>query len=239
MGSLDATLIRQAMAEGVVVSNGTDASVAIRLRYRGPGTPTSATVDNTANSVVLVSSEGGVTKTDTYLLTSGNYTTVGALADKINSDGRFEAKVLDALRSAATEDKMVDGAITSSVDANGVAIWDVKVDTSAALYISSCLSSQRDFDSVARRVKLTGVNYLVDMATAAGDSAQLWLRRGNTEVKVMGLLSVDNTATTVAIPSGSYIGGARPGDEYIFLVKDAATLADADKNYVAVGGVIE
>lgn len=234
MASLDSLEMRELLAKGSVIRNGTDTPVAMRLRYIGSGTVTSVTV-TTATNIVMVTSDGG---TDTYAFAS--LTTLGAVADAINADGIFEAKVLDDLRSSASASQWVTGAISSSKDGNGVTVWDVKLDTSAALRIAACLSSKRDFDAVAKRVKLYGIVYAVNMGTAAADSAQLWVRRADgTEAQLMGLTSVDTTETTILSPSKEvFIGNEKDGDEYIFLVKDAATLADAATNYVQVSGVI-
>jgi len=239
MSSLDSTLTRQALAEGVVVRTGTDTPVALRLRYVGSGTVTSVTV-TTATNIVTVTSDGG---TDTYAFAT--YATLGALADAINGVGIFEAKVLDDLRSSATASQYVNGAITSGTDGEGNTVWDVELDTSAALRVTACLSAHRDFDKPSRRVKLNVASYLVNMGTAAADSANIYLRRGNTETKLVSTTSVDNTATTLVSGSASgalagYIGGGnRADDEYIVLVKDAATLADAAGNYVHVAGTLE
>lgn len=234
MSSLDSVLTRQALAQGVVVNTTTDTPIAIRLRYVGTGTVTSVTT-TTATNIVMVTSDGG---TDTYAFAT--YTTVGSLVDAINADGIFEAKVLDSLRSYATASQFVTGAITAGTDANGVVVWDVKVDTSAALYMASCLSAHRDWDRPSRRVKLQEFLYAVNMGTAAADSAQIWLRRGTTETQVAGYLSVDTTETTINWASGNgYIGGEQPDDEYIVLVKDAAALADAAGNHVTATGTLE
>lgn len=231
MSSLDSLLTRKALAIGTVVQLGTDASVALRLRYVGSGTVTSVTV-TTATNIVMVTSDGG---TDTYAFAT--YATLGALKDAINADGIFEAKVIDDLLSSATATQYVDGAITAGTDANGVRIWDVKVDTSAALRIPVALT-QRDFDAPKRKVALQEIVYSVNMGTAAADSTQVWLRRGSVETKIMGLLSIDTTATTINFASGQGAITTRDGDEIVVLVKDAATLADAAGNFVRLVGEI-
>lgn len=231
MSSLDSLLTRQALAQGVVVQAGTDVPVALRLRYVGAGTVTSVTV-TTGTNIVMVTSDGG---TDTYAFAT--YATLGSLADAINSDGIFEAKVIDDLRSSATATQYVNGAITAGSDANGVRVWDVLVDTSAALRIPVALT-QRDFDAPKRKVRLQEIVYSVNMGTAAADSTQVWLRRGATETKIMGLLSVDTTETTIRFANGEGSISTRDGDEIIVLVKDAAALADAAGNFVRVVGQI-
>ncbi len=234
MASLDSLNTRAVLAAGTTLQAGTDAPVAIRLRKVSTGSVTSVTV-TTATNIVMVTSDGG---TDTYAFAT--YTTIGTLADAINADGIFEAKVLDALRSLASASTLVDGAITSGTDANGIVIWDVKQDTSASLQIAVSLSAHRNFDTPnGHRVHLQQVVYSVNMGTAAANSFQIWQRRGTVETQVFGALSVDTTETTLTFASGvGKITGANE-DEFIVLVKDAATLADASGNFVRVVGVIE
>jgi hypothetical protein len=233
MGSLDSALTRQALAKGEIVSHGTDEPVAIRLRYIGSGTVTSVTV-TTATNIVAVTSDGG---TDTYAF--GTYDTYEKLVAAINKDGIFEAKALDVLLSTDPASDMVDGAITSGTDANGVVVWDANVDTSAALQIAACLTPHRDWDSPSRRVHLQEVRYSVNMGTAAADSVQVWRRRGSTETQVFGRLSVDTTETAITFASGEGKLTGNQDDEFIVLVKDAATLADAAGNFVSAIGLIE
>jgi len=186
MSSLDSVLIRKNLASGVVLQVGSDEAVAIRLRYIGSGTVTSVTV-TTATNIVMVTSDGG---TDTYAFAT--YTTVGALVDAINADGIFEAKVLDALRSQATDgSEFVTGAITAGTDENGVVVWDVLNDSSVLLELGVTLSPHRNFDfPKGHRVHLQQLVYSVNMGTAAADSVQIYRRRGATETQVFGALSV-------------------------------------------------
>lgn len=236
MASLDSVLTRQALATGVTLQVGSDESVAIRLRYIGTGTVTSVT-PTAATDLVLITSDGG---TDTY--TFATYTTVGALANAINKDGIFEAKVLDALRSQDIDaTSLLGGAITAGTDGKGVVVWDVKNDSSAALELGVCLSPFRDFDAPkSHRVHLQQVVYSVNMGTAAADSFQIYKRdKAGTEVKVFGQLSVDTTETTLNLALGyGKITGDVDGELFV-RVKDAATLADASGNFVRVVGILE
>jgi len=235
MASLDSLNIRNQLAEGVILQFGTDEPIAMRIRKASVGTVTSVTV-TTATNIVLISSDGG---TDTYAFAT--YTTIGAVADAINADGIFEAKVLDSLRSQASASTLVDGAIAAGTDANGVVVWDAFNDTSALLEIGATLSSNRDFDAPrARRVHLLQVVYSVNMGTAAADSFQVYLRRDTTETKVFGELSVDTTETTRTFDINGSLGiSGKDGDEIFVRVKDAATLANAAGNFVRVYGLIE
>lgn len=231
MSSLDSILTRKALAIGTVVQVGTDTPVALRLRYAGTGSVTSVTV-TAATNIVMVTTDGG---TDTYAFAT--FATLGALADAINADGIFEAKVIDDLRSSATASQYVTGAITAGNDTNGVVVWDVKLDTSAALRMVACLTASRDFDAPkGRRVSLKELRYSVNMGTAAADSANVYLRRGGVETKIVSGLSVDTTETSITFAGGQGEITGKEGDEIIVLVKDAAALADAATNFVRVVG---
>ena len=236
MPSLDGLKVREVLSTGVTRQNGTDTPVAIRLRKLSVGSVTSVTV-TTATNIVLITSDGG---TDTY--TFATYTTVGKLADAINGDGIFEAKVMDTLRSLDIDAAsfLLDGAITSGLDENGVTIWDVKTDTSVSLQISVGLLPSYNFGfPKGHRVKLQQVVYSVNMGTAAADSFQIWRRRGTTETQVFGQLSVDTTETTLNLALGyGSIDGAND-DELVVLIKDAATLADSTSNFVRIVGIQE
>lgn len=233
MASLDSVRTRKYLETGMVIQAGTDGPVAIRLRKLGSESATSVTV-TTATNIVLV----GSTTTDT--ITFAANTTYGAVTDAINATGRWEAKILDGLRSKASASTLLDGAISSTTDANGVVIWDVKQDTSTSLQIAVTLSPHRDFDAPkGHRVHLQQIVYAVNMGTAAVDSVQVFRRRGTVETQLFGQLSVDTTETTITFASGyGKISGANE-DEIIVLVKDAATLADATSNFVRAVGIIE
>ena len=234
MSSLDALRTRYYASSGTTIQKGTDAPIAIRLRNLTGGAVTSV-ITTTATGIVMITANGG---TDSY--TFAAYTTIGALADAINKDGIFEAKVLDVLRSLASDNFLLGETITAGTDDNGVTVWDVKTDTSASLQLGVCLSPYRNFDAPkTRRVHIQEARYSVNMGTAAADSVQIWRRRGTVETQVFGALSVDTTDTTISFASGEGKISGNDGDEFIFLVKDAATLADAAGNYVRVTGIIE
>lgn len=239
MSSLDSVLVRKNLARGVVRQVGTDTPVAFRLKYIGTGAVTSVTVTSATN-IVIITTDGG---TDTY--TFATYTTVGAVVDAINADGIFEAKPLDALRSmnVDTNSELVNGAISSTTDADGTTVWDAKVDTSVALKISVALTPSYRFGSfVAPKghcVHLREIVYLVNTGAAAVDSVQVWTRKGATETQLMGILSVDNTLTTINWASGEASISGGTDEDIIVVFKDAATLADDTGNFVRVVGLVE
>ena len=237
MASLDSAKVRQVLATGKIVKRVDDTPVAIRLWYVGTGSITSVTM-TTATQLEIITSDGG---TDTYAFAT--YATVGALADAINADGIFECIVLDTLRADATATQFINGAITASTSREGYRIWDLLVDTSAALYFAACLTpTDRLFWKTGKghRVHAMELKYVVDMGTAAVNSALLYQREANgTETTLLSMLSVDTTETTISWASGQGRITAAEGASLIVKVKDAATLADATSNYLQIVGFVE
>lgn len=240
MASFEGTYTRYLLRTGVVRQTGADTPVAIRLRYVGTGTVTSVTV-TTATNIVTVSTEG--TKTYTF----ATYTTVGSLVGAINADGIFQAKVLDALNAdLTTGSNFVTGAITAGADSNGVVSWDVTVDTSVNLSVTATLTGNRDWDTSwfnaekvgSHRAVLQAIRYTADVGTAAANSVRVYLRRGNTgktETQIYGILSVDNTDTTITFASGVGFISGRDGDEIIVRVLDAGSISDTGLVLQAIG----
>jgi len=230
MGSLDFALTRQALAENIVVSRATDQAVALRQRYIGDGTVTSVTAV-TATSVVNVSTDADTTAhTDTYLFSA--YATFGALVDAINADGRFEARVVDVLRSDASDDAILAEAITTmTYDENGDGVFDLKVDTDGMFYVGACLSGNLGFRPRpdGHKVSLVGIDYLANMGTAAADGLRVYARDAKTqgdERLVASFLSVDTTATSVTFGGGLGSIDSRSNEELVVRIKDAASMAD-------------
>lgn len=236
MASLDSLNVRALSAKGAVQTSRDDTPIAIRMRYIGTGTVTSVTV-TTATNIVMITSDGG---TDTY--TFATYTTVGALVDAINTDGIFEAVVLDALRAdLTTSSNFVTGAITAGTDVNGVIVWDVLADTSVCKSITSTLSLKRNFNSITagHRVILQSITYNVDVNAAAANSVRVYFRVGTIETQQVGRVSVDATATTITWASGVGKITAPEGADVIVRVQDATSVTDAAANFVEATGIYE
>lgn len=235
MGSIASLELNKLNAKGKVVQVGTDTPVAIRLKYIGSGSVTTAPTVTTATKIEWVTTDG---LTDTYLFGSGagEYNTVGALVDAINADGIFEAKVLDSLRSKPTVSQFVDGLIAAGT-VDGVRVWDVLVDTNAAFYFAVCVTADRGFSwpSATKKghvVKLKQARYSVTMGTAAVDSFQIFERNGSTEEKIYSALSVKTTDTTEVNLIGDDGAFLSTPNELVIIVKDAAALADAPGNFL-------
>ena len=240
MGSLDAALVRKALAKHVVGSVVDDGAVAIRLRYVGSGTVTSVTIDSSTD-IEMITSDGG---TDTYLFAT--YTTVGALVDAINGDGIFEAKVLDTIRAEATDDQFVNGAIASSTLRDGkvsTTVWDVLVDTDAADYTAYRLTFDRGFEREVQkrqhRVSLTEIVYNLDISAAEAEAVKIYEIDGTNETLIFSRKSVDATKTTINFASGEGKLDAAFGNDLVVYIMDTTSITDSSDNYLEVGGILE
>lgn len=136
MPSLEGARLRYYLRKGTIGQVADDGPTLFTMRYIGTGTVTSVTV-TTATDITMVTSDGG---TDAY--TWASYTTIGALVAAINKDGIFEAKVMDCLSTTATGSGLaVAGTLT--VDGNGA--YNVKSDTSNALFLAYRITYDRTF----------------------------------------------------------------------------------------------
>ena len=200
-----------------------DGAVAIRLKYIGNGTVTSVTVD-ISTDLVLITSDGG---TDTYIFST--FATVGALADSINADGVFCAKVLDALRSAATDDMFVDGAKTITSEG----YYDIVSDTTATDSLVYRITYDRnvgsDINPGNHRVALKEFTYFATLGNATADDLQIWEydRASNTETQVYQNTPVSASNTTINFASGVGELSADFNNDLIIVIDDDTSLADS------------
>jgi hypothetical protein len=167
---------------------------------------------------------------------------MGALADAINAAGVFECRVLDVLRSDASDDALLAEALTTTTtDESGNAVYDIKVDTSGMFCVSACLSGARAFDSNTKghRVHIQGISYVANMGTAAADQLRIYARdvTSGAERLIYAALSVDTTATSVTFAGGAGKISSRDNEELIVRIKDAASMADGA--YMKVDGYFE
>lgn len=245
MASRDSLEVRKLLETGVVIQQGADTPIAIRMRYTGTGSATSVTV-TTATDLTTVSTEAGLgTVTKTYLFST--YSTVGELNDAILADGLFEPKVLDALRSDdTTGSEFVTGAITAGTDANGIVVWDVTVDTSVALWVTSCITNARNFNTVmlnrTHRVHLQQIDYFATLGAAGSNGVAVFLRRSgaagigsNTETQIYGGVSVSATAESIVFANGYGKISGQDGDELIVRLQDPTSISDTALSFRAIG----
>lgn len=221
MGSSDALETRKLMSRGVVKQVAYNTGVAIRLKFvRNAALSVTSVVVTTATDITVTWSDSSTTVYD-----FATYATVGALVDKINADGYFEAKALDTLRSYATASQFVEETVSAST-IDGVVFYDIKVDSSASFYIAYRLSPNRKMlegravDSL--RVHLQEIKYFANVSGATADSVQIWDCNNTDETKLFTATTVDATTTTITFNSGdNKLTALGDKHELVVVVKDA------------------
>ena len=211
------------------------------MQYVSNGTVTSVT-PTTATNLVTVTVEAGATVTKTY--TFATYATLGALVAAINSDGLFQAVVLDGLLSDATTASNIveNAAITAGTDANGVVVWDLHADTSVNKSMTAAISLHRNFNvnGKGHRVHLQEITYYLDVSAAQANAVRVYQRTpSGVESLIVGYVSVDVTKTTINWASGNgKITGADNSD-LIVRVLDGTSVTDGASNFVSGVGILE
>lgn len=212
-----------------------DTPVAIRIRQVGGAEVTSVTV-TTGNDIELIDSDGTTT------VEFATYTTIGEVADAINATSNWECKVLDALRSDASANTLVDGAISSSVT-DGVTYYDALVDTDAKDSVTYRVTYDRavgeNRPKGAHRVHLKEFTYNVDVNAAQVDGVQVWECDGSEETQKVSRNSVDSTETTVNWANGRVGLTAAEGNDLVVRIDDTTSISDSNDNFLEVVGVLE
>lgn len=221
MASLNFARTRKILARGAVQQVGTDTPVVFRLRKTGLETATSVTVIS-ATSIALV----GSSTTDTFAFAT--YITYGAVVDAINATGRWEAKMLDSLRSGASVSSLLVGSPVTPYYDGYVQVWDILKDTSASTQLATCLTVSRDFDFPSKltplhRVHLEEIKYnivgsssLYDIGSNSGyamlaDTATTITSAGATVTTGdLGETTFTDSAPGITFGTGSDTGVAAP-----------------------------
>ena len=231
MASQDSLQTRALAAENKVGRVVDDTPVAIRISHPGTEAVTSVTVD-TATDIVLIDADG------TSTLAFATYTTIALLADAINALDNWECKVLDALRTDATDgSELVDGVISSSV-LNGETIWDALQDTSVLQSMSYRCTIDRNValnrPKGAHRVKLQEISYNCDVNGALANGVQVWEwdAANKTETQIWQATSVDAVDTSITFASGEGMITAGVGNDLIVRITDSTSLTDNDANFL-------
>ena len=220
MASLQGVQYRQIVAKGKVGQVADDLSAAIKIiPLAGAGTSPTVVV-TTATHIAL----------NAVLYTWAANVTVGALANKINGSGLWEAKVVDSLGSAATGAGLfIDGAITA--DSDGV--FNVLTDTSNAKLIAYRVSPDRGFKMGYKNVDEHRVSIaeIVTTLTCAGpttnafkiyECAPLW--RGDGETLIYQKTPSNSAASTTTWASGNIKLTANDGNDLLLVISDAASI---------------
>jgi hypothetical protein len=234
MASRDGLETRKLLAKGVVAQTHEDTAVGIKLRYIGTGTVTS--VDTTATTVVLITTDG---LTDTYTFGAGT-STMGLLVAAINADGIFEAKLQDTISSQATASAFNTATISASVDADGLVVYGLLMDTSGATTQAVCLSPMSSFNYVkGHRVVLQQIDYLVNNTVGIATLKVYTRTKNGTERLVFSTKNVDDTLTSLSWASG--LGHITGGENEELVVFFDGTVVNASSNAtkIAAIGMIE
>jgi len=230
MASQDFLQMRKLAAEEKVIQVVDNAPVVLRIKEVAGGSSTPTVVmSDTSSDITLTDSEGAIITAD---LSNASYNTVGEVADWINSSASWDCKILDALRSDATDNKWPDGAVTSAV-VDGETVFDIKSDTSAlAAYrlritYNRAVSTQKP--SGSHRVVLKNFTGNIDHTAAAG-VAKIYECVGTVETQIwVSPLTVDATSTTYTFVVGDG-DGITPGEGNDFVIAWDGTVIDAGAN---------
>ena len=238
MPSFDGLMIRKLLRRGIVKQVGTNTPVALRIRYKGAGSPTSVVVTTGTNVVLTDSVTGAVT------FTFASYTTMGALADAINGSVGWECKILDALRTDASVSKLTDGAVTSSVN-SGITIWDLTTITANTKQFAVCFSYDRGFSKPIKLVqaghvvKLLQARYFATLGGVAAGNFLVVERKGAVETTIYSALSVSASDTKEIDFTGTVDANITSDTDIVVVLKDGVTLADNAANFLRVIGQLE
>lgn len=230
MASLESLEIRSYAAEEKLLRVVDDGPVVLRIKHVGTGVTQAPTVvmSNTSSTLTLTDGAAAATAID---LSDGAYNTVGEVADYIDSLASWECKVLDALRADASNDKWIDGSVTSAIK-EGETVFDIKQDTSALAAYRLRVTYDRSVGSTkpskGHRVVLKKFIYNLDLTAAAG-AVKVYevTNNGATETQIFSALSVDTTDTTV-----DFGNGVTPGEGNDFVIAVDGSVIDAAANFL-------
>jgi hypothetical protein len=234
MASLDFLLSRAAAATKCVRKTVEAAGVVMAIKHVGTGTSTPTVVlSDTSSDITLTDGDGTVITAD---LSNASYNTVGEVADWINADASWECKILDALRSDASNDVWTNGSITASVNTFGETVFNV-----TQLIASAMLEVRVTYDESvgnlkpkgAHRVTLNGFSTYATCTGGAGEIKIYDCYKG-TETEIWQALGVNNTLLTYAEGNATYpFSGitATEGHDLVIVIGGTVTTA-ATTNYV-------
>lgn len=225
MSSLDSLYTRSLLLKGTIGQVADDQSVAIRLHAKTAAGAVTSVTTTIGTAIVAVTASGG---TETWDFAT--YATVGAVADKINSSAYWECKVLDGLRSDASDEAFLNGIITASVT-DGVTYYDVKYDTNGTgcLHMAYGLVYDRsvgqDKAKGSHRVHIQSLIYNVTCGGGAdANGLKIYERVGTVETLLYQATPTSGAATTVTWASGNGKITSRDGADLIVKLLDATSI---------------
>lgn len=249
MASLDSLKTNIAKAKNTVREVGTDMPVVLRLAINAKDLGvTSVTVDNSANTLVIVDNATSGTPAGTHTISLVGLT-VGTLKTAIEAirsaagAKAYNVLALDALLSDAVEDKLVNGAVSSTV-VDGVTVWDLKAITDTTKTLTVRLKAGSYVPGVEvpgtellHRVRINEINYYATLG-AAGRTAASGLKvyevKDAVETLVLNKTSVSATEVAIYLTNLKTIVDSSFGKELVVRLGDSSTLTDADGNHLTV-----
>ena len=236
MASLDSLLVRAAKAEKSVRRTTEAYGVPIRIKSVGIGTGTSGPlveIDTHSSNLKLTDVDDVVVN----ISFASTYTTLGTLADKINSYEHWECKILDGLRSDASDNMMANGSVTAAT-VNGESVFDL-----LQLIASAKLEVRVTYDETVGNLRPAGshrvtLNAFSIYATCTGGANTIKIyecdNASKTETQIWQGLGVNNTLLAYSPSSTTYpFGGitAKEGHDLVIVVAGTVTTA-ATTNYL-------
>jgi len=221
-----------------------DTPVAIRIRHTGAVGRSVTSVTVTAiTGIILIETDGTTPLTTT--ITWAASATIGAVADLINAATNWECKVLDALRADASDNNLVDGAI-SATNTDGVSYYDCLQDTSVLQAITYRCAYNRGValtkPNLGHRVHLQ--QFMHDIvhngAEVNGVRVYEWDAEHKTETQIWRAVSpASGVATTENFASGEGMITSGVNNDLIVRLQDSTSLTDDDANYMEVSYIRE
>ena len=207
MASLESLQTSSVGAQSFTGRTVDDKSIALEIVYVAQATGDTP--------VVTVATATGITLADS-LTTTGSlafatYSNLGKLVDKINSYARWEARIIDGLRSTATESSvLLPDSVVSAVTAHGESVYRIFIDQSVndEVYYrvsanrgvlkndNGCLKTQ--IPQGSHRVKITGISYNENINGVENSMLQVYEYNpaSQSETLIWSAITVDATATT-------------------------------------------
>jgi len=233
MASQDFLQMRALAGEETLVQKLNDEMVVLRIRDIANGTSTPTVVlSDTQSDITITDSDGNATTCD---LSNASYNTVGEVADYLNAAAGFEVRVLDALRSDASNDKWLGTTITAATTSEGESTFDILQDSSglAAYRLRVSLDRKADPRSSdskgSHRVVLKKLQYYADLTAGTG-GVNIVKTSGalqSTESQIFSAVSVDTTDTEHDLSDGITAG---EGNEFVICID--TTVVNSASGYV-------
>ena len=240
MASLDSLQTNFVKAKNTVREVGTDSPVVLRIAMNATANAvTSITVDNSAETLVIVDTAG----THTISLSSSTVGALKASIEAINTatvSQAYSVLALDALLSDSVDDTLVNGAVSSSV-VDGVTVWDLKSITATTKSLTvRCKSGSyvpgKDVPgtSLNHRVRINEINYFATLGAAARGGLKVIEVKDGVETVLLSKLSVSATETSIYLTNLKTIIDSSFGKELVVRLSDGTSLVDAPANHLTV-----